>query len=350
MTISHPPADPAPPPAGSGVMGYFAAHKMLVGIIGIAAAAVIAVAVALATGVVGMGAEAGSSGGWEDMQNFISVDSTIVMIINFDALFEFEEAPKIADEMGWGSDYDDYPGQWKHEFMISIISPLENGPGQFADGITRAVTQGDGQGNDLDAKVVMGDFRFDAIRDFLNDKFEKSGTYHGFEVWDKREEWDDESVALLENQGAVISGDEFTSILRSQDTGKGTIAAVTKDSDQGWELKQALEKAGDGLVTFAAVECADMGSDYIVDSLHSCDAFVAVVKDGASDFIEGKGALVFSSASRAEAFMNELDESDLDVDIDIDIDIDIESIETDGRFVSVEINFRLTSLADILGF
>lgn len=343
----HPESGTAPA-SGGRVRGYGAARKALAVIIGVAAAAIIAVAVAVAVGVVGRGGGdyAEGSGGWADMQHFILADSTnIVMILNVAAILGFEEFPQIADDMGWGNGYFDDPEQWKHEYVGGLISSLEYDLGQFVDGITRLVAQIDDDGrSDLDVRVAMGDFRFDAMRDSLNGRFREADTYHGFEVWDNR------NVALLENRGAIILGDGtsrdelVTGILRSQVTGKGTIAGVTKDSEQGWELKRALERAGDGIFTFAVVECADLGNDYIVDSLHSCDAFVGVVKDSGSDFVEIKAALVFSRASRAEAFMKYMDESDAD------LDIDIASIETDGRFISVEFNLNVASLADILDF
>ena len=320
MTISILPTDPVPPSASGGIMGYFAAHKMLVGIIGIAAVAVIAVvAVVFVTGVTI------SIGGGGDLQDFILEDASSVTIIDNAAILAAEEIPGLLYQR-FGYSHIDDPEEWKEEWRENFKPEL---PDEIADAIiiddiNYIVRQDDASGNRLDSLLLTGNFEFADIRDSLEDKFEEADEYRGFEVWDRR------NVALVEDRGIVILGEEMVrGVLKSLDTGRGSLAAVTEDSRDGWELKRALDKAGEGMFTFGFTDC-DIPS---VDSLIGCKAAVWVIKGGDIDATQWGYVYVFTSERRAESGMDDIEESFLESEEDIDIDL----IEIDGDLVTIEV-------------
>lgn len=182
----------------------------------------------------------------------------------------------------------------------------------------------------MDDVLHIGNFEFVDIREELEDAYGESDEYRGFEVWNGRN-W-----ALLEDQGALIKGDELVeAVLKVIDTGKGSLAAVTEESRNGWELKQALDKAGEGLLTWGFTDCdflPDIRPRFALgESLSGCRAAVWTVKGGDPNATEMDLVFVFSSERRAESGMDDIEEAILDSDADIDIDL----IEADGEFVNI---------------
>ena len=173
------------------------------------------------------------------------------------------------------------------------------------------------------SSLLTGNFEFADIRGSLDDAFEEADEYRGFEVWDRR------NVALVEDRGIIILGDEMVrGVLKALDTGKGSLAAVTEDSRDGWELKRALDKAGKGMFTYGVTDC-DIP---LVDALRGCKAAVWVIKGGDIDATQWGYVYVFTSERRAESGMDDIEESFLESEQDIDIDL----IEIDGNLVIVE--------------
>ena len=310
------------------VTGLVAGGKMLAAIVGVAA--VIAVVVGLA----GCG-ERGAAIGWADLHNFILADSDLVGIADIAALVELEEIPGFAVEMGWGSPNDDDPEGWKNDRKRILENELGLIGPHIIDDITLMVYQLDADLNLLGYLVVLDNFRFNDIRDVLDDEFGEADTFHGIDVWDNR------NVAILRDQKAILLGNALVSrILPYLDTGKGSIVAA-KYPDKGWAMKRALDNAGAGLGIVAIAQCAELGNNYIVDSLHSCDAAAIVVRNGGADAAnEVEAAHVFISERRAESGLKEIEESGLEI-------IEFDRIETDGRFVTVEITVRAASLFDL---
>lgn len=319
MTIPLLPTDPAPPPVSGGVLGYLAAHKMLAGIIGIAAVAVIAVvAVVFATGVTI------SIGGGGDLRDFILEDASFVEIIDNAAILAAEEIPGALYQR-WGYSHIDDPEEWKEEWRenFKLELPDEIADAIVIDDITYIVRQNDTSGNWAGSLLLTGNFEFADIRGSLDDAFEEADEYRGFEVWDRR------NVALVEGRGIIILGDEMVrGVLKALDTGRGSLAAVTEDSRDGWELKRALDKAGKGMFTYGVTDC-DIPS---VDALRGCKAAVWVIKGGDIDATQWGYVYVFTSERRAESGMDDIEESFLESEQDIDIDL----IEIDGNLVIVE--------------
>lgn len=323
MTISLLPTDPAPPPASGGVLGYLAAHKLLTGIIGVVAVAVITVvAVVFATGVTI------SIGGGGDLQDFILEDASFVEIIDNAAILAAEEIPGNLYQR-FGYSHIDDPEEWKEEWRENFKPelPYEIADAIIIDDITYIVRQDDASGNRLDSLLLTGNFEFADIRDSLNDEFEEADEYRGFEVWDRR------NVALVEDRGIVILGDEMVrGVLKALDTGRGSLAAVTEDSRDGRELKRALDKAGEGMFTYGFTDC-DIPS---VDSLIGCKAAVWVIKGGDIDATQWGYVYVFTSERRAESGMDDIEESILESEEDIDIDL----IEIDGDLVTIDVTIH----------
>lgn len=321
MTISLLPTDPAPPPASGGVLGYLAAHKLLTGIIGVVAVAVITVvAVVFATGVTI------SIGGGGDLQDFILEDASFVVIVDNAAILAVEEIPgELYQRFGYS--HTDDPEEWKEEWKEDVKSEL---PDEIADtividDITYLVGQSDARWDGL--YLLTGNFEFADIRGSLDDAFEEPDEYLGFEVWDRR------NVALVEDRGIVILGDEMVrGVLKALDTGRGSLAAVTEDSRDGRELKRALDKAGKGMFTYGFTDC-DIPS---VNSLRGCKAAVWVIKGGDIDATQWGYVYVFTSERRAESGMDDIEESILESEEDIDIDL----IEIDGDLVTIDVTIH----------
>lgn len=307
-----------------GVTGLVSGGKVLAAIVGIAV-------------VVGRAAcgDRGAAIGWADLHNFILADSDLVGIADIAAFIELEEIPGFAVEMGWGSPDDDDPEGWKDDRKRILENELGLIGPHIVDDITLMVYQLDADLNLLGYLVVLDNFRSNAIRGVLDDEFGEADTFHGIDVWDNR------NVAILRDQKAILLGNALVSrVLPYLDTGKGSIVAA-KYPDKGWAMKRALDNAGEGLGIVAIAQCAELGNNYIVDSLHSCDAAVIVVRNGGTDAAnEIDVAHVFISEHRAESGLKEIEEEGLDI-------IEVDRIETDGRFVTVEITVRAASLFDL---
>ena len=316
-----PPEVPAEmPPAGTsnsspqGSRGFLAANKTVLFIAGGGVAAVVVVVVVvvllLTTGIVG-------GGGPSDAEDYLLEYTAAVAIVDVAAILE---APAIPAQLAsfsslgfpnldpedlsawleaWEAEWaDDFPRLWD---AIGL------------EDITTAVLQEDADGRDL-VWFFFGEFAFEDLRESLEDGGRESDTYRDFEIWG-------DDVAILEDRGAVLVGPSVQDVLKALDTDRGFV-------DETSVLKQALEKADDGLALSATTSCS---GSFFQASVSSCDAVVEVVTSGDAENTMISGAYLFSSDSRAESGAGDVEDA---IDGQDTYDADLDQVEANGLFVS----------------
>ena len=321
-----PPAEPPnsvspPPESGGGILGFVKAHMMITAIVGVAAVAIVVVIVVFSTGLVGSG---GGGGGGGRPADYILKDSTFVAVVNVAAILDSVEIPAQLWDLG-DSDHDDpeeWKDRWREGFSDDLYIPRMIRDDITLDDIQYGVFQEDADGSDLEW-LFIGSFSFEDIRDALEDEDLEDGKYRDFEVWDDRD------IALLEDQGAIISDQSLVEdVLKALDTGRGSIS-----QGEPAALKRALDKAGDGLVIRGTTNC-ESGGFFFRTSLRGCAAAVVVVKGGDADTTEVTGVYVFGNERRAESGMEDLEEA---IESQDAYDADLEAIETDGDLVTYKV-------------
>ena len=167
--------------------------------------------------------------------------------------------------------------------------------------------------------ALLGNFSFADLRDVMEDEDWDEDSYRDFEVWDDR------NVALLEESGVILLGDEYVeAVLKGLDTERGLI-------DGESAMRKVLDKAGTGLQVWAATEeCTSVG----LRELSGCQAYAMAIAGGDVETTVLSGAYLFKSESRAESRVDDIEDGVYDSD---DIDADIERISADGEFVTYEI-------------
>ena len=231
----------------------------------------------------------------------VPADSENVSVYDFGRMRSEEPPEALRDE------YDDLGGDGLEEI------------GVLTDELTTLVFA---SGDDWYLVVAEGDIDFVHVRDQLEDQDYEEDQYRGFELWEGAE-WLQEAVALLEDQGRMLTGDAdaVKSVLRMLDRGSGSLL---DDSDS--DLARALKRAGTGWISSAQEQC--LGYE-----LRSCRALGVSLRRGADDYlVEITIAALFRNEQTAESEMEEL-QSQLEEDSSFEFDID--DVHLDGDFVIV---------------
>ena len=314
--------------SSSGPLGFLAAHKMASFAVGGGVAAVIVVIVVLlAMGVFGGGG--GGGGGGSGIQSYILDDSDgmFLEIVNVAEILAAPEIPATLNSDRMNSpdprNYDD-PEEWKEDWRDSVWYrgfPIPSWLFEEValDDVTFVLIQ-NVDGNE--GYALMGNFPFADLRDVMEDEDWEEDTYRDFEVWNDRD------VALLEDEGVILLGDDYASaILKAMDTGRGLI-------DGESTAKRVLDKVGSGMHIWAGDEDCDSFSSL---ELRGCDGFAMVITGGDVDTTQRTAAFLFSSERRAESNLDDIEEYLLD---DEDIDADIERISAEGEFVTYQLTIH----------
>ena len=320
----EPPAQPSASSAGVS-SGSVAANKM--SSFGIGGGVVAAVVVLLFTfGVVGCG------GGISDPQDYVLEDTSAVAIANVASIMA---APAIPAQLaGFGSlgfpnispeDSSAWMGAWETEWAddfpwLWVSIGLED--------ITTAVLQEDADGRDL-GWIFFGEFPFEDIRESLEDAGRKSDTYREFETWG-------DDIALLEERNAVLVGSFVQDVLKALDTDRGFV-------DETSVLKQALQKAGEGLAVTATTTCI---GNFFQATTNGCEAVLEVVVSGDAENTEISGAYIFSSDRRAESGLEDVEDA---IEKHDTYDVDLNEVNADGQFVSYEVSIVGEFVGDTTG-
>ena len=314
---------PAPAgPSSRGPLGFLMAHKLAVIIAGSAIVAVIVVVVIiLSVGLVGGGGGAGSS----DAQAFILDEAnSTVWIIPVGQVLAAPEVPALF-EAPWlnaprVTSYDD-PEDWKEDWMDREWSSSLPVPYRVMEEIAledlSAVVIQDYSG--AQGFALIGDFPFDDLRDAMDDEGWDDDSYRDFEVWGDRR------VALLEDDGVILVGNTYVAdVLKAIDNQRGII-----DGDS--VAKRVLDKVGPGLsVVVITGACNSYGNP----SLRGCDGFGFAYTGGNVDVSLVSAAYLFSSSSRAESGMDDIEDGILD---SREVDADIVDLGVSGDFVTFEL-------------
>ena len=298
-------------------MAFLTANKMVFVMVGGGIALVVVVVVVLlATGILG-----GGGGGPSDPADYVLEDTSAVAVVDVAAILEAPAIPaQLAgfsslgfpnmdpeDSSAW---IDAWESEWADDFpRLWDAIGLED--------ITTAVLQEDADGRDL-VWLFFGEFAFEDLRESLEDAGRESDTYRDFETWG-------EDVAILEDKGAVLVGPFVQDILKALDTDRGFV-------DETSVLKQALENADEGLALSATTTCA---GSFFQASVNSCDAVIEVVMSGDAENTVVSGAYLFSSDSRAESGVADIEDA---IDNQDTYDADLSQVEANGLFVSYEVS------------
>ena len=317
---------------GNGSPGFFAANRLiLLGGGGGAVVAIVVVVVLLFTmGIFGGGGGGGGGvGGSSDAIAYILEDSdaTDMEIVDVTSILGAAEIPAglqsdLLDTPSTVSfdDPEDWKDEWKdRDWSDSLPVPSWLFSDVGIEDLDTVVTQSvDGS----TGYVLAGNFSFDDLRETMEDEDWEEDDYREFEVWDGR------NVALLEDNGVILLGRGFVSaVLKALDTGRGLM-----EGDSA--MQRVLDQAGSGLIVIGATEnCRSFGSP----RLRSCDAFAMTVTGGTPDATQLRAAFLFSSESRAESGLDDIEEALLDTN---DVDADIEDISADGEFVTYEVTIH----------
>ena len=219
-----------------------------------------------------------------------------------------------------GGDLDDAES-WKDEWREVFA---DNKPGWMAeaftlDEVTYAMAHGLAGtiGSGTSGLVIFGDFNFARVRAALEDAGLDDIEYRDFETWD------DDAIALLEDNGVIIYGRDLVQpFLRALDQGEG----FANDSS---ELKLLMGKTEQALVFYGADNCG-ISTRFGV-SLRRCEAIMETVDGGDVYGSEISGVYLFRDVSSAKGGLADIEDYIEDAS---EHDADIEQIETDGEFVT----------------
>ena len=167
--------------------------------------------------------------------------------------------------------------------------------------------------------ILKGEFDFEYIRDDLDDGDYDDEEFRGYEVWSGGRVDAIPALALMEDDGLVLVGEDNTilDILRNlaDDTGSG-------DDDTG-DVLRAVRRAGEGLVVFGGSPCAQQ--------LRGCEAFAGSFTTGDRYEVRFTGSLLFRNGERAEA-----ESEDVEKLFERSGYMETRSVTTDDEFVILE--------------
>ena len=311
---------PQPQPQGGSTGSGFTISGKMLGIAGGGAAAlvvVIVVVVLLVAGVFGGGGGGGASGG-SDVLAYIPGNAVAVAIwdnqaalsgdIPEDYIEWLEEEDEDSDDLGISSE---------------TYKALEIDDDDVALGAT---VIGD-EKLDFTLEIVQGDFRFDVIREELEDGLDcEDDDYRGFELWECPGQ-QPPAVALFEKDGYVVMAVERQDDLEDMLTLKSRAPEKLADAEDS-ELKSILDQVGDGWLRFAAL------SEKCV--IQRCEGLAFAIRESDdSELIPASYAVKFSSERAATAAEGDvgIDEFVKELFAGYALDLDIGDVKADGEFV-----------------
>ena len=298
------------------------------------AAVAVVVVLVFATGIIGGGN--GGGGSISGQEDFILEDARWLMGQNISAILSAEFPEGIPQQMTRfetpfnmpsGVDLDDVEG-WKDEWRDVFAN---NMPGWMAeaftlDEVTYAMAHGltgtAGSGNF--GIIISGDFDFVSVRAALEDAGLDDSEYRDFETWD------DDAIALLEDNGVIIYGRDFAqSFLRALDRDEGF-------ADDTSGLKLLMDKTKQALIFQGGANCSD--SAFFRVGLRRCEAIMETVDGGGVYESEISGAYRFRDVRSAEGGLADIE--DYIYGGSSGHDADIEQIETDGELVTYKVTIH----------
>ena len=178
--------------------------------------------------------------------------------------------------------------------------------------------------------ILKGDFDFEYIREDLSDQDYDDDDYRDYELWTGGSRRDISSVALIEEAGVVLAGDDgaVKEILRNLADGQSA-----SDGAMG-ETLRAMDRAGAG---WLMVGIGDCGGDP-----RGCEAIATSLSVGGSYEFQHTVIVLFRNERTAESQLDEIEERAEDSD---DGSI-LESVRLDDEFVVVEGNIDEDDVAD----
>ena len=178
--------------------------------------------------------------------------------------------------------------------------------------------------------IASGDFDFEDIRLSLLNQGYVSSTYREYSFLESGDGQD--AAALLEEDGFYVWGDSDAVVAVLRDNGRDQ--GLLKDDDQG-ELKQAMERAGEGLVMTAGGACR-------LESDLGCRAVAWAFSRGEDrrTVIEGSVALLFrdgpSATAAAASVERAIGENEL---------VHLTEIQTDNDFITLKVDVNRDDFA-----
>ena len=256
-----------------------------------------AIALALAWGAV-LIAGCGGSSGPDDLAGMAHDDTGFVLLYDVAAISDGEAyhgfAEKVSDE-------------WTDK--VGDIGILIDETEKMLLGVTRTGES---------YIVLTGEFTFEYIRDELEDNDYERDSVGGFEVWSGGRLWQASTVALMEESGMVLRGEDSVveDILRdlSRDPGSADVPP----------LMRAVEMAGDGWLID--------GIDQCVDELRRCERIASSVSTGGRHELIINQVFMFQDERSAEMGRDTIEKL---IDESGDEMESIHSLSADGEFVTM---------------
>ena len=186
-------------------------------------------------------------------------------------------------------------------------------------------------GRALDGYTILrGEFDFDYIRDDLSDLDYDDDDYRDYELWTGGSARELSSVALIEEAGVVLAGNDgaVREILRNLADGLSA-----RDGEMG-ETLRAMERAGEGWLKLGIDDCSD--------EFRGCEAIATSMSVKGSYEFQHTVVALFRNERTAESRLDEVEEKAEDSD---DGTI-VESVRLDGEFVVVEGSIDEDDVAD----
>ena len=178
--------------------------------------------------------------------------------------------------------------------------------------------------------ILRGEFDFDYIRDDLVDQDYDDDDYRDHELWTGGSTRGLSSVALIEEAGIVLAGDDgaVREILRNLADGRSA------DDGDMEETLRAMDRAGEGWLKLGISECGG--------ELRGCEAVSTSLAVGGAYEFQHTAVALFRNERTAESQLDDLEKRAEDSD---DGSI-LESVTLDGEFVVVEGTIDEDNVAD----
>ena len=178
--------------------------------------------------------------------------------------------------------------------------------------------------------ILRGEFDFGYIRDDLSDQDYDDDDYRDYGLWTGGSGRELSSVALIEEAGVVLAGDDgaVKEILRNLADGLSA-----RDGEMG-ETLRAMERAGEGWMKLGIGDCAG--------DFRGCEAIGTALSVRGSYEFQHTVVALFRNERTAESRLDEIEERAEDSD---DGTI-LESVRLDGEFVVVDGSLDEDDVAD----
>lgn len=179
--------------------------------------------------------------------------------------------------------------------------------------------------------ILMGDYDYDYIRDDLDDQGYEDDDYRDYELWTEGSRRVVESVALMEDAGVVVAGDDdaVKAVLRNLSEGESA-----RDGDMESVLR-AMDRAGNGWLTVGIDDCDGYP--------RGCMAVSRSLSVGGSYEAQQTVVVLFRNEDFAESRLDELEDN---AEESSAAGYSLESIRQSDEFVVVVSSIDEDDLAD----